>query len=674
MTLPEIPGIQRLPYELMAYIVRHLGVEDVFHWSLCSKHFQYMIREDRFCKPVITSKAADTLEARDALETGVYSRALRRLAKRRNALSQASPYVAGIVAYADSYGFFNGKLCYIIGLRPPRWLRILEIHKSTGWELVVDIPTLICAAVPRAASCHKYRFRVLYEAAGIVSCLFTFALNETENWLLIIRPQEQRVLEAFRLESTARIFVRNNEKFLYFGTHSGDGNDGLRKWVIKGFDLSNLSWLPQPRMYLSNVAGYEIGLTVCFEIFGDHFYGLSNRILFEADDPEWRSYYYCFRFPLNEPCVDKTQVMRKEDSWRRQHSEGPIDERWGFLSLEIDETDGNIVILECRKEWLGGQSGSRRTYYTTEVVFHQQPGQDYQRSVRTNTTRRPGDHPNCDAPVLVRPPRHVHAGDDSSVALLLLRSKAHFCAYIRCCHTFLDLIDDSNEDTSPLRRLRLRTGYRRLGPGTELMSEKPTRHTPWSPGELSNVEPPTLSPQTNTIFIWPPEQDSLKPDLSLDRVQELLNVDGRRSCVTATGDERSVIYATDDSKTGSKALVFVSFDPAVRLEGMERGGHVLGQQISHDGSPKRTEPASDGFGGLHGMLQFRPNVPLGAAEKVIRSDAGKVISMPSLDPASASSPDLCPPSPLPAPEGTDGWARYEKAMHLTIQRSLFFGR
>ncbi len=119
-TSSGISGLQRLPYELVAYIVQDLDIEDVFHWSLCSKHFQYIIREDHFCKPVVmVSTASDlrrrqrhqkvdhrltlppqtkvpgTLEAREAFKTGRFSRALRRLAKRREALSRASPICRG---------------------------------------------------------------------------------------------------------------------------------------------------------------------------------------------------------------------------------------------------------------------------------------------------------------------------------------------------------------------------------------------------------------------------------------------------------------------------------------------------------------------------------------------------------------------------------------------------
>ncbi|KAI1306207.1 hypothetical protein F5Y03DRAFT_394752 [Xylaria venustula] len=674
MTTPfGISGLQRLPYELVACIVEGLDIEDIFHWSLCSKHFQYIIREDRFCKTVITTKLPRTLEARDSLQTGRFSRALRRLAKRREAISTASPYVVGIVACADSYGYFGGKLCYIIEARPQRWLRILDVHGPTNHELVVNIPKLIGEAVPRAANCRKYKFKILYQAAGIVSCLFSFALRETENWLLIIKPQSSQILETFRLASTARLFVRNNDKFLYFGTHSEEGADGFRKWVIKGYDLQNNCWLPQPRMYMSNLAGCEMGSTVCFEIFGDYFYGLSNQTLYEADDPEWQSHYYCFRFPLNEPILSKLEVMRNEESWRRQHSEGPIDDRWGFLSLERDETHGDIVILECRKEWLNGQSRSQRTYYTTEVVFCEQSVQEDQPRPRGNTTRRGlGDFPQPEAPIPIRRPEYVHVGDDSSIASLLVRSKTHFCAYIRCCHTFIDLIDDTYMDPSGAQRLRLRTGYRRLKPGAQLTSQYSALEGAYVLNEPS-MQTPMQPYEANTIYIWPPEPESSESDPSLDRVQQILDVEGYQGCVTATGDERSVIYATSDgSKGGVKALVLISFDPTAKFEGMSYGGNIRGQQVSQD-PHEGPDPGANKRAQSSVVLQSSPNVPMGAAVRCSALDGSTDRSL--LDAAlTSSSADQSLPTLRHSLGNIDAWACYENAMHLEIQRMFYFGR
>ncbi|KAI1113019.1 hypothetical protein F5Y14DRAFT_419340 [Nemania sp. NC0429] len=661
MTSPRTPGLLRLPYELVAYIVRSLGIDDVFSFSLCCKHFQYIIREDRFCKPVVMTKVPGTLEAQEALQTGRFSRALRRVAKRRTAVSQASPYVAGIVACADSYGFFGGKLCYVVEARPPRWLRILDIHKSTQWELVVDIPMLIRAAVPRAMESRKCKFRVLYQADGVVSCLFSFAMPRTENWLLIIKPETHRILEVFRLESTARIFVRNNDKFLYFGTHSFEDADGLRKWVIKGFDLTTLSWLPHPRVCLTQMPGCDIGSTVCFEIFGDYFYGLSNQRLFEADDPDWTSHYYCFRFPLDDPSSNKLQTMSKDKSWRRKHTEGPIDDRWGFLSLEIDETSESLVILECRKEWLTGIRGSRRTYYTTDVVFGEETIIEDQERVRLASRGGACDHPQRDDSIPYRRPEYVHAGDDSSVASLLVRSKAHLCAYIRSCQTFIDLIDDPCTETLGSQRLRLRTGHRRLETGTQLVRDG---LTPSTVDELVQ-QPATQPDQENTIFIWPPKNNTPEADLSLDRVHKLLNVEGR---IIATSDERSVIYASSDATTGGvKDLVFISFDPAARFAGMEYCGKILGQRSFEDGydavsSIKEATPSRT-------ASQLGPEVPLGAAAYATdHSEVSK--ENPRRSDAAPAQSIAYPPSVPQPPVGTDAWVAYQGAMHLGIQREL----
>ncbi|KAI1315046.1 hypothetical protein F5Y16DRAFT_406985 [Xylariaceae sp. FL0255] len=423
------PWIQGLPYELVAYVVQDLDIEDVFNLSLTNKHFQYIIRQDNFCKPVIVAQASYTLEANEAKRTGRYARALRRLSKRRDALSHASPYFVGkVVRSADSYEYSGGTLCYVIKERPKKWwLRLLDVHKSLDWELVIDIPTLVRLAVPQAAGRRNFKFRVLHQSAGIVACHFSFTLPnaETENWILILNPEKHQILEQSRLNSAHRIFVRNNHGYLYVGTHSGEGADGLRKWVLRGFDLETRQWLSHPSLHLSHVVGYDIGSAVCFEIYDGWFYGLSNRTLDEIEDPDWMSYYYCFRFPLGESSSDCIQVMRKADSWRRQHTEGPIDDRWGLLKLEKDEGTGELVIVECRKEFLQGKIGSQRTYYTTPVIFQdeseeQQPVQRFIPNLGTLN-----DPPQSNIPL------RVHAAMHFWICTMMIR-RPTFPVFRRC--------------------------------------------------------------------------------------------------------------------------------------------------------------------------------------------------------------------------------------------------
>ncbi|OTA96381.1 hypothetical protein M434DRAFT_8829 [Hypoxylon sp. CO27-5] len=622
-----------------------------------NRDFQYLVREERFSKAVISTKAFYTVEAQEAQQSGQFSRALRRVAKRYQALSQASPYVIGIVGVADSYEYIHGILCYIVEARPKRWLRILDLHASASHEIVVDIPVLIREAVPRSAKSRKYKFRVLYHANGITSCLFSFALPNTENWLLIFKAEEQDIVAKIRLESTAKIFVRNNKEYLYFGTHSEEGAAGFRNWVLTGFCISNRSWFPR-KMHLADVVGYDIGSTVCFEIIDDYFYGLSNQTDFEIRETDWVSYYHCFRFPLHDPDPRNKQIMKKDDTWRRQHTEGPIDDRWGFLKLERDEASGKINIIESRKEWLSGKSGSRRTYYTTEVLFDEGPdvGSGNELPIaegepaygRSSGPIRHLDKPNNKSERF-RSPENVHPGDDSNIIPMFTRSQTHLRSYQRCSSTYLDLVDDTPSGTTGSRRLRLRTGHR--------------KRYALQPGEY--VE---QLYQPNEIHFWPPERDSLSIDPFLDNIYGILNPPDYLGSVTASSDERSIVYAAEDNANGLKVLVYISFDPAARLTGMSREKYVLGEKAILTIDGERTD-------------RGEPDSRTGATATSLHSEDAlsnakgnfKVIGdLPRYPlPSYISDSPSMHITTMPPPEGHTPWAWSEKATHQYLAGNIF---
>ncbi|KAI1344781.1 hypothetical protein F5Y15DRAFT_410477 [Xylariaceae sp. FL0016] len=644
----------------MAYIAQELDIEEIFDLARCSRHFMYMMQEENFCRGIVLMKARHTTEAQEAKQSG-YSRALRRLAKCRQAFSQASPYLVGIVGVADSYLFVRGKLCYVIEARPKRWLRILDLHASPDAELVIDIPELVSTAIPQSSKSRKYKFRTLYHAHGFTTCLFSFALPTTENWLLILRTQgkECAIVEKYRLESTSKIFVRNNAYFLYFGTHSEDGADGFRKWAIKGFDLTEGSWFPN-KMHLSNLVGCDIGSTVCFEIYDNHFYGLSNQTAFEIEEIDWTSFYYCFRFPLDSPDPKKTQVMKKQDSWRRQHSEGPIDDRWGFLSLEQDEASGNIMIVECRKEWLVGFRGSRRTYYTQRAIFGEhQEGADESDSASPDASEALADMTTSlskldNQSMQERSPHCVHPGDDSSVASLLTRSKTSLCAYHRCSQTFVDLLDDSPFGHSGAQTLRLRTGHRRLNPTSGVASS--FRSSDLASSIDSKI---TELYQENEIFAWPPYQVRSDQQSCLNKVHELLNPSGHMGCSTAVCDEHGLIYATSEDPKAVKALIYIGFDPGVKLGGTTYGIDLLGQRENATRHPADRPIICPTKTAVH----HKP----GHTAVDIGNRKGKETNGTFLPNVATKSLMVDPSNyTLQLPERVNDWAKYERAMHYDL--------
>jgi hypothetical protein len=117
------------------------------------------------------------------------------------------------------------------------------------------------------------------------------------------------------------------------------------------------------------MVGSDSGQSIAFEIIDGKFYNLSKQTCFEVDEVDWTSHYHCFRFPVATPKPKTTERSVKDKMWRRQHAEGPIDDRWSFIRLLRNARDPKqLQVLESRKEWLTGSSG-RRNYYTTPLVF-----------------------------------------------------------------------------------------------------------------------------------------------------------------------------------------------------------------------------------------------------------------------------------------------------------------
>ena len=73
------------------------------------------------------------------------------------------------------------------------------------------------------------------------------------------------------------------------------------------------------------------------------------------------------------------------------------------------------------------------------------------------------------------------------------------------------------------------------------------------------------------IVYWPPAQDPDRLDEDLDAVYRLLNPPSHLGNVQGTADERSFVYVTGGCDK-PQAIVFVGFDPAIKLVGLRRWG------------------------------------------------------------------------------------------------------
>lgn len=601
---------------------------------------------------VAQAQVNNTSEVREAVSTGQWSRALRRLIKRRQAIRTAAPYTAAVLAVAKSWLYASGVLCHV----QDRTLRILDLYgPSNSTETVVDVRGLLDEAAPAAliSESHpsgqaqrrrRFKFSLLHYASGLLSCLYTCRDRhnrntppaDSESHLVVVNVAKRSLVACKQLETTHRIFIRNDATFLYVGTHSEVGNDGFRRWVLMGYDIAQAQWLSS-KIHLMDMVGSDIGQSVCFEIIDGFFYGISNQTSFEVNEVDWTSYYHCFRFPVSKPRPTATERSIRESIWRRQHAEGPIDDRWSSLRLEKNEDSGRVQIVEARKEWLDSRSSGQRAYYTTTVEFASSVlekddseggddnvgtddtttatadtpttashysnytsyslanGDPSSSSSSSSTTtgrtlvspsnlaalacaRRNNYTPPPKAETRPREPFNVHFGDDATTgALRFPLSKCPVRTYHHASQTFLDLIEnDSTTDESccdNAPRLQLRAGARHPVPYDTILNDNEA-HDSTMPHAV-RICKLYRDAGANKIVYWPPAPgDTVHENeaAELALLGKVVSPPTHVGGVHGAWDERVMLYSTGTNEDGLQAIVLVGFDPAIKLGGLRKWG------------------------------------------------------------------------------------------------------
>lgn len=507
------------------------------------------------------------------------------------------------MAAARRWIYKHGVLCYFLGDE----LRILDIHNSADQETVVDIRMLHDDATNETRNYAEYKFRPLYYANNIMSCLYASRNPDQPSWLVVFNDLEHRILIAHPLESTKYIFVRNNEEYIYYGTYSNEGEEDRRRWVIRGFDISKKAWL-EDNVVVPSIMGTELGVTTCFEIIGKYFYGISSRTNFEDIGNERISFYNCFRFPIEQPSQDATEQPSRRQRWRRQNNEGPIDNRWTFMRLFTDEVSGDLKILEARKENLRSRSSSTRVYYTKKLVFGNDGDgydEDDEQCRSTGSLYPPSEaHEESDRwiaredpdhmPAPKRSPADVHVGDDGLITPL---SEYPVRSYYPFAQTFIDVVKEPSERHG--WQIRVRAGSRHLRTEEERRERLRVATEPY--GDSYTLKQEIEDLYRHKVVYWP----------AVEQSQELDNISNPLACGTdahrqwgaktlnirGEWDERSLVYAVGaGSLNGKKALVLISFDPGIHLKGVGPFANRSPRPSGHrdpDGPARSADPVPE---------------------------------------------------------------------------------
>jgi hypothetical protein len=386
---------------------------------------------------------------------------------------------------------------------------------------------------------------------------------------------KRRVLLREQLSCTTKLFVRQDGSHLYYGTHSAFGYHGHHEWMIQGFNLITGHRVTEKPIQLVGFFGSELGSTVCFEIRNGSFYAVSNQTSLEVEEIDWTSQYHCVQFALDEPNPN----IRPRKLWRRQHKEGPLNDSWTELSIQKDEQTDELLIVECRKEYMGGGSANVRTYYTQPLSLSESDEIPKNFGYPTNDpltkTLDDNSKPNYEPPKK-RIRRYCHpeyplGRVEPGKEFILAKTK--FRGYNTATSSFIDLVNDPVARPGFARlqdRIRLRIASRvQMSPLIE--DPENNGHFRLRPKEVDENDIPLEHSEedfhpTDVQDLWPPNNAPME-------LIDILCQGGRVGQIDAMADDTAIVYMTGSlpaNPNGERAIVLVNFDPLWKHDGLKK--------------------------------------------------------------------------------------------------------
>lgn len=508
---------------------------------------------------------------------------------RREAFARARPYSALVVGRGTSFLYRDGILCYL----SRNMIRVWNVHDAARVENLIDLEAMGRWWWPQVKILSHVE--LLHCQAGILSFLY-YSANPAggpgrgERWLIVIDVRsDDPIVHLPILMHRSRIWVRNNDRYLYVGAHDGFGDHGHREWVLQGYDLHKGKPLAPP-LSLRDFWGTDLRETIAFEIFNGYLYAVSNRSAFEMEEIDWTSFFWCQRFPVDEPLPDRVQ---HREVWRRQHVEGPINDSWTDLGLHRDERTGDPLIIEARKEWKDSDGAQKRTFYTERLDYSHGWPEDEMRWETASRSGSPadrarpipderfakllgkGDNPQH-APSRPRRPRQFYPEDTGPEPApnTFLLSRTRYRTFLPASAAFLDVVLDEDPRrapgsldpprTMPQQQIRLRIGSRVQSSPLDAETgrlRRPVRDDSDHPPRAGTDEEFVEEFVDRGIRLWPPANAPTE-------LIELLNPGGARvGDLTAIEDERSLVYQaapTIAAEGAERNIILINFDRGVR--------------------------------------------------------------------------------------------------------------
>ncbi|KAL8836339.1 MAG: hypothetical protein Q9170_002953 [Blastenia crenularia] len=618
--------LSTLPPETVIAIASYLNsAADYLHFSFARKSIRRVLNDEHTIAKTLKRVASNTAEYRLVVAGRLSAKdAIRKLYDRQQAFANSRPASVIRLGEGSSFLYRQGLLVYVRG----RLVRVLNVHDASRTEGVV-LSNLVGPQILGIDS-RSTGIELCNLQDGLLSVMFhgeTVAAG-WRSWLLVLDVHQyglerERVRLVDDLWTSEGVVLRNDRRYLCAMSPTGASVNGRhREWVCKVWDLDDRTWRPTS-LQIPDLAVGEIGQGLVFDVFDGFLYAISTQAPYELEEPEWTSYYSCFRFPLHRPHPSRIETLR---IWRRHHKEGPINDLWTDLKLHRDEITGELFVMEARKEWIGGSSVQNRMWYRQTLparfpsdqdavdddeemadesnqndTVHQGLAANQPQSLASSSAslqdppylfaRPPDDNDSNDDPFSTavsleqrpnhpRLPLNVHpeypadAPAPPAVDSFML-AKSKYRAYSPSAAAFLDLVIDDRQPSMQsdwVQQIRLRIGSRCE---TSPLDENGMIHSHYTNGLNGKPVPDSERRYMNQgIRLWPSADApiALQDLINGNMISSDKSSDGT-GCrtlgdITATSDERSIVYLVKEqgaSEADKGQLILINFDEHIHF-------------------------------------------------------------------------------------------------------------
>ncbi|KIW41629.1 uncharacterized protein PV06_07168 [Exophiala oligosperma] len=633
-------SLSLLPFDILHQVASQLDVLSYDRLSKTSRSLHDQLRDEHTARNTVHASILHSPWTQLALSApdGSFRTTIDRVSLCNDAFQTALPYSVSVVGHATSFSYHGGIVCYTTSSQ----LRILDLnHRPTSEKVFGHAFFRSFLASPKrgAITVELECFRSLQlqgyaDNVAVLTCHLgvygphLFAVNISEDFNESSRAtnnvRRSRIVFSTPLVSNKKLFVTHNSRHIVWGTHSATGDEGHREWLLYRHELATPDVPSKEPLQLRNFYGSEIGSTASFTIHENYFYAVTNQTSFETEEVDWTSYYHVVKFHLD--LVDPDVVPRMV--WRRQHLEGPINDAWTDLGFQVDHCTGELLIVECRKEWVDGGSRCVRTYYSqplqravlldAHAILRAPPDDPLRRTLdEKNKSHYEDSH--------VRIERYVHSeyarhggdcGEDARDRKKeYLRAKTKWNGYDFNRQCFVDVVSEEVTDEGswrPRERLRVRVVSRKgIGPLVlddegdhgrgneqhEVMQKSGSKYyrvrSRVKDKDGLDLRDGEEKFTPSEIVLWPRGGVEVPRDL-----EDVLCPGGKAGEVKAVLGYEGIVYLSgpaDLTKGGERALVFVCFDPTFGFDGMRRvDGSMVAQRGG--GSGKAVGKGGEGRG------------------------------------------------------------------------------